>query len=78
MGHSQVLQEHGGHVCFLLCALVVRCEQGHPERAVRLSDAEGSHVFRGHVMDHLQRLLAILQKKNTTALQGTVTTEVLE
>ena len=63
IGDSQVLQQHGGHVRFLLRALIVRCGQGHPERAVRLSDAESSHIFRGHVVDHLQRFFAILNKK---------------
>lgn len=77
MRDSQVLQQHGGHVRFLLRALIVRRGQGHPERAVRLSDAECSHVFRGHVMDHLQRFFAILQK-NATLLQSTVTTQELE
>jgi len=62
MGDSQVLQQHGGHVRFLLRALIMRRDQGHSERAVWLSDAECSHVFRGHVVDHLQRFFAILQK----------------
>ena len=74
MGDSKYLQQHDAHVCFLLCALVVRRGQGHPERAVWLSDAECSHVFRGHVMDHLQRFFAILQK-NKAVLRSTVTTQ---
>jgi len=77
MGDSQVLQQHGGHVRFLLRPLIVRRGQGHPERTIWVSDAECSHVFRGHVVDHLQRFFAILQK-NATVLQSTVTTQALE